>query len=304
MIITATAIAALQTGFRKNFQDAFNATRPAAAFTKIATVIASASKMETYGWLGKFPKMREWVGDRVLKNMSTAAYAVVNKDFEATVDVDRNDIQDDTLGVYAPLMAEMGVSAAQHPDDLVFGLLKAGRSTLCFDGQNFFDTDHPGFDATGAAIQVSNIDWDGTTPNAPVWYLMDTTRPLKPLIFQERQKPEFVAKTNPENSDTVFMSKKFLYGVDARCNAGFGLWQFAFASNKPLNEANLNAAIKRMQQIKDSNGRPLGVNPNLLVVGPSLRESAITTVKAQYGEGGKSNPNYQAVEVLDTPWVE
>lgn len=304
MIVTAAAITALQTGFKKSFQDAFNAIRPSADYTKVATVIPSTAKSETYGWLGKWPKMREWLGDRVIKDMEASSYAILNRDFEATVGVDRNDIEDDQLAIYSPLMAEMGHSAAEQPDDLVFGLLKAGRTTLCYDGQNFFDSDHPGFDAAGAAVQVSNMDWDTATPNAPVWYLLDTNRPLKPLIFQERKKPQFVSKTDPNTSDSVFMKKLFVYGVDCRCNAGFGLWQLAFASNKPLTEANLNAAIKRMRQLKASTGRPLGIQPNLLVVGPERRAEAISTVKVAYGEGGKSNPNYQAVEVLDTPWVE
>ncbi len=151
---------------------------------------------------------------------------------------------------------------------------------------------------------VSNLDWDPATPNAPVWYLMDTSRPLKPLIYQEREKPEFEAKTDPGTSDQVFLTDEYLYGTRARSVAGFGLWQLAFASNKPLTEDSLNAAIKRMQKLKASTGRPLGVQPNLLVVGPEHREAAIKVVKAAFGEGGKSNPNYQAVEVLDTAWVE
>ncbi len=304
MMITATSLAALMTGFRKSFQDAFNAIRPDADYTKIATIVPSTTKSETYGWLGKFPKMREWVGDRVVKDMEAYGYAITNKKFEATVGVARTDIEDDQFGVYGPLMAEMGHGAGEQPDDLVFGLLKAGRTGLCYDGQYFFDADHPGFDATGAAITVSNVDMDAATPNAPVWYLLDTARPLKPMIFQDRKSPTFIAKTNAETSDGVFMSDNFMYGVDSRCNAGYGLWQLAFASNKPLNEANLNAAIKRMRQLKASTGRPLGVRPNLLVVGPERRAEAIATVKVAFGEGGKSNPNYQAVEVLDSAWVE
>ncbi len=301
MIVTAAQVAALQVGFKKNFQDAFSAVRPDSDFTRVATVITSTSKSETYGWLGKFPKMREWIGDRVIKDMEAHGYSIVNKDFEATVDVDRNDIEDDNLGIYAPLFQEMGHSAGQQPDDLTFSLLKAGGTEVCFDGQYFFDTDHPSFDEDGAATTVSNIDSSGGAN--PYWYLLDTSRPLKPLIYQERKKPEFVAKTDPKTSDTVFMSKKFIYGVDARCNVGFGLWQMAYASNAALNGDSLDAAIKVMRSLRDSNGRPLGIKPNLLVVGPDLRSAANKTVKVMLGEGGASNANYNAVDVLDTDWV-
>ncbi|MFT6668647.1 MAG: phage major head subunit gpT-like protein [Afipia broomeae] len=302
MMVTAASLTALQVGFKKNFQDAFTATRPDADFTRVATVINSTSKSETYGWLGKFPKMREWVGDRVIKDMEAKGYTITNKDFEATVGVDRNDIEDDNLGVYGPLMQEMGVSAAQQPDDLTFGLMAQGTTETCYDGQYFFDTDHPSFDENGGAITVANVDASGAAGN-PWWYLLDVTRPLKPMVYQERKKPQFVSKTDPQNSDHVFMKKEFLYGVDARCNVGFGLWQMAYASNAALDGDSLDAAIEKMRGLRDSNGRPLGIKPSLLVVGPKLRSAANKTVKVMLGEGGASNANYEAVEVLDTPWV-
>lgn len=302
MMVTAASLTALQVGFKKNFQDAFTATRPDADFTRVATVINSTSKSETYGWLGKFPKMREWVGDRVIKDMEAKGYTITNKDFEATVGVDRNDIEDDNLGVYGPLMQEMGVSAAQQPDDLTFGLMAQGMTETCYDGQYFFDTDHPSFDENGGAITVANVDASGAAGN-PWWYLLDVTRPLKPMVYQERKKPQFVSKTDPQNSDHVFMKKEFLYGVDVRCNVGFGLWQMAYASNVALNGDSLDAAIEKMRGLRDSNGRPLGIKPSLLVVGPKLRSAANKTVKVMLGEGGAENANYNAVEVLDTPWV-
>lgn len=302
MIVTAASLTALQVGYKKNFQDAFTATRPEADFTKVATVITSTSKSETYGWLGKFPKMREWVGDRVIKDMEAHGYSITNKDFEATVGVDRNHIEDDNLGIYAPLFQEMGQSAAQQPDDLTFGLMGQGHTQTCYDGQYFFDTDHPSFDDAGGATVASNVDASGAAGN-PWWYLLDVSRPLKPMIFQERKKPEFIAHVDPKNSDHVFKKKEFLYGADARCNVGFGLWQMAYASNAALDGDSLDSAIEKMRSLLDSNGRPLGIKPGLLVVGPKLRSAANKTVKVMLGEGGASNANYNAVEVLDTAWV-
>ncbi|MBI1492859.1 Mu-like prophage major head subunit gpT family protein [Halocynthiibacter styelae] len=213
MMITPAILSALQVGFKKNFQDAFTATQPESDYQRVATTITSTSASETYGWLGKFPKMREWIGDRVIKDMEAHGYSIVNKDFEATVGVDRNHIQDDNLGIYAPLFQEMGMSAARQPDDLTFGLMAQGRSELCFDGQYFFDTDHPSFDESGAPIAVSNVDSSGLANN-PWWYLLDTTRPVKPMVHQERKKPEFIAHVDPTNSDHVFKKKQYLYGVE------------------------------------------------------------------------------------------
>lgn len=53
-----------------------------------------------------------------------------NKKFEATVGVARTDIEDDQVGMYRPMMAAMGESAAALPDTLVWGLLKKGKPPL------------------------------------------------------------------------------------------------------------------------------------------------------------------------------
>lgn len=62
------------------------------------------------------------------------------------------------------------------------------------------------------------------------WFLMCTSRPLKPLIYQERKPAKFVSKTD-EKDDNVFMDKQFLYGADSRGNVGFGFWQMAYGSD-------------------------------------------------------------------------
>ena len=140
MIITPDTLKALFTGFKKNFQDGLKMAE--SQYKEIATVIPSSTASNTYGWLGQWPAFREWVGDRVFQDMKAHGYAITNKHFESSVKVNRNDIEDDNVGIYAPMMAEMGRASAVHPDELVFALLKNAHATLCYDGQNFFDTDH------------------------------------------------------------------------------------------------------------------------------------------------------------------
>ena len=67
-----------------------------------------------------------------------------------------------------------------------------------------------------------------TDPNA--WQLLDTTKPLKPYIFQPRKKPVFVQQTNAE-SDAVFMEGELKFGAEARGAAGYGHWQLAYGSD-------------------------------------------------------------------------
>lgn len=61
------------------------------------------------------------------------------------------------------------------------------------------------------------------------WFLLSTKRAIKPFIFQMREKPRFVSKTQ-DNDDNVFFQNAFLYGCNARYNAGYGLWQLAYGS--------------------------------------------------------------------------
>jgi len=92
-----------------------------------------------------------------VKALEASKYTIVNDDWEATVEVDRNDIEDDNLGIYGPQARMAGESARDLPDDIVFDLVNDGFANECYDGQYFFDTDHPVRDpATGEDASVSN----------------------------------------------------------------------------------------------------------------------------------------------------
>lgn len=269
-------------------------------YGKVATTVPSSTGTEEYGWLGAFPGMREWVGDRVVNGMATHGYSIRNKSFEMTVGVPRPAIEDDQYGIYSPMMAEMGRASSAHPDELVFSLLKNGASTLCYDGQNFFDTDHPVIDADGNTSTQSN--WDNNGGAGTAWYLLDTSRALKPVIFQNRKAPNFVAKTG-ETDDNVFDRNEYVYGVDSRCNVGFGFWQLAYGSRKTLDESGLVAAYTAMTERKGDHGRPLGIKPTVLLVPPSLEFAARKLVNATTLANGADNVLKGLVSVEVSPWL-
>lgn len=278
-MINSATLNALRVSFSKKFEE--GKARATPQYSQIATVVSSSSKSNTYGWLGQFPKFREWIGDRVLKSMKEHAYSITNKSWESTVAVDRDDIADDNIGVYAPMMDEMGYGAAVFPDELCFPLLKAGFTTVCYDGQYFFDTDHPvnaEVDGSGADISVSNVIVDAGYTGEP-WFLLDVSRALKPIIFQERTKAQFQVMDNPDD-EAVFMRKQFRYGTDVRCNVGFGFWQMAVGVKKTLGYQSLWDAITLMKGFKADGGRPLGLGKGkLLLVVPSSMEQLALQLK-------------------------
>ncbi len=280
--ITQATLDGLYTAFNTIFNKSLEGVEP--TWPKVAMSVPSSTRENDYRWMRKLPKMREWIGDRVIHGLESQGYKILNKDWEQTIAVDRNDIEDDQIGIYNPLFAEMGRAVAEHPDELVWGLLKNGFAETGFDGQFFFDTDHPVLDESGQEISVSNFQGGTGTP----WFLLDTSKAIKPLIFQERRPPQFVRKDDARD-DNVFHRKEYIYGVDGRWNAGYGLWQLAYASKQPLDATNYMAARAAMQSLKGDYGRPLRIRPTLLVVPPALEEAALQVLKAERDAQGATN---------------
>lgn len=277
MIINEANLGVAFKGFKSIYTDAF--TKAPVYWTKLAMEIPSQARTEDYGWLGQFPQLREWAGgDRVIKHLEAHGMTITNRKFESTVSVSRDDYADDRFGLFKPMFAEMGAAARQHPDTLIFELLSTGFTTQCYDGQYFFDTDHPGVDKDGAVISVFNRQ-DGAEP---AWYLLDLSRAISPIIWQVREKYEFQALMAPRDAH-VFMKDEYLYGARARVNAGFGLWQLAYGSTAPLTKENYELARKAMMKVRGNTGRLLGIRPDTLVVSAELEGEARRLLKATEG---------------------
>lgn len=290
MVVNSQTLRGIYVGFNTVFNKAF--AEQATLYQRVATVVPSTTASETYAWLGAIPGMREWIGEREIKNLSASDYTIRNKDFEVTVSVPRNDIEDDKLGLYNPSFQMMGQSVASHPDELIFDLLAKAFTEKCYDGKPFYSTDHviggkkvsnmgtaplsmaayiaaraammslkneegrslglipdllvvpPALESTANDILIADIisgtknTMQGTAKVLVVpqlaghdtsWHLLCTSRPLKPLIFQQRKAPKFVALT-AEKDNNVFMNKEYVYGADSRDNVGFGFWQMAYGS--------------------------------------------------------------------------
>ena len=141
MLVNAKVLNGLFVNFLTLFNKAFDETP--AVWSKIAMHVMSKSKANDYGWISAFPMMREWIGEKYYKVLEAFSYTIFNKPYEATVVVKRDDIDDDELGIYGPMAKETGLAAKEWPDELVLPLVSKGFTTQGFDGQYFFDTDHP-----------------------------------------------------------------------------------------------------------------------------------------------------------------
>jgi phage major head subunit gpT-like protein len=307
MLVNQASISSVFKNLSAAFNKAFAIPEVKPKWQEIATLVTSTTAENNYAWLGGFPRMREWIGDKVVKSLEAFSYSVKNRDFEGTVGVKRNDIEDDNLGAYAIQAADIGDSAAIWPDDLIAELLNNGAHAVkgkCYDGKAFFATNHAGVDEkekvtafankgnevlsaaslaaaqagfgavrtkmaayrddkgkllkirptklvvpaaledTAKLLMTADKLGEDTNPykgactvevwpeleDPAAWFLMDCSRRLKPLIFQQRKKPVFVKQTG-EETEEVFNRAEFKFGVEARGNGGYGLWQQAYMAD-------------------------------------------------------------------------
>lgn len=296
MLINRQNILDMSRGFQVIYQDAWN--QAESQYDMVATTITSTGSEEHYAWLGTMPRFREWLGDRVVQSLSTGDYTIKNKDFELTVGVARNHVMDDKLGIYRPMFQQLGQEAKTHPDELVFSLLQAGFNTLCYDGQFFFDTDHPVRAADGSMGTWSNFGGG----SGAAWYLLDLSRPIKPIIFQKRTEYGFVSMDAPTD-EVVFTAKEFRYGVDARVNVGYGLPQLAYASKNTLDATSYAAARAALGSLKGDGGKVLRMKGTHLVVPPSLEKTAAEILTAARTSNGADNVMVGTAKLMVCPWL-
>lgn len=293
MIINRVSMDAVFTNFRADYEAGILAAK--SAKDRIAMTVNSAAKEETYGWLGNSNSLREWVGQKVVKNLVATGFSIKNRTFENTVSVPREDIEDDRIGIYGNAFKLLGQDAALHPDELIFELVRNGTRQLCYDGQNFFDTDHAADPENPSSASVSNADM--TAPDAsPGWVLLDTSKVVKPFIFQKRKDYTFIRK-DQDGDDNVFWHNEFVYGVEARVNAGYGLWQLAYASDKVLDASRFALARRTMMSLKAPTGKPLGIMPDLLLAAPAFEDDArrLLNLDTSHYKG--------AMELVVCPWM-
>jgi phage major head subunit gpT-like protein len=295
MQINHSNLAILNQAFSGAFRGALAQAAP--MWSQVATLVPSTTSETKYAWLGQITRFREWIGERQIQNLALHDYAIKNKTFENTVAVGREEIEDDQYGIYTPVIQQLGQDAALHPDELVFSLLNAGFTTPCYDGQYFFDTDHP-VGTAGSQASVRNFQGGSGT----AWFLLDTTKVIKPVLYQKRRDYAFTAKTNLTD-ENVFNRNEFVWGADGRGNAGLGLWQLAYASKEALDVQSYADARASHQSLRGDNGKPLVIRSAELWVPPNLEQAALEVVQAERLAGGATNVMRGLSKVVVCPWL-
>jgi phage major head subunit gpT-like protein len=190
------------------FGEVYGATEP--WWPKLATEIPSGAKSNIYGWVAQSTLLREWIGPRQAVNLSEHAYTLVNKSYEGTIELDRDEVEDDNLGLFtAVTIPQLAQAAKKHTDQLIKTMLQSNAyaGPTGFDGLSLFHDSHPTYDA--AATTYDN-NFPGTA----------------------------------------------------------------------LSAANFNTVWSTMVSYTGEDGQPLGVMPNLLIIPPQLKKTALEILNA------------------------
>lgn len=158
---TAAAVATLN-GLTAKFDQRVRIAQP--FYPNLCTTVPSTGRSENYGVLGSLPGVQEWIGDRQFGKLKAGQFELINKEWENSLEIERNDIEDDRLGMYSMVFQELGDEAASHPDELLFTLVQAASAQPTWDGQYFFDTDHEWGDS---GQQSNDIEAEAAVPAAP-----------------------------------------------------------------------------------------------------------------------------------------
>lgn len=138
------------------------------------TVIQSTKAFETYKWLGELPVMREWKDEKTISGLFDRQYIVTNKNWEATLGIDRNTLEDDEVGVIMPKIQTLSMEALRHKNRLISQLVINGTSNLAYDGQAFFANRAINDNLmAGTGTSSAQIVTDLTTARATMWKFTD-----------------------------------------------------------------------------------------------------------------------------------
>lgn len=153
-VVNESKLRALFVGLSEVFNGALKAAP--SDYLQTCMMVPSKGRGMDYAWLTQFPRMREWIGDKQVKNLELQTYYVANKDWEATIGVNRNDVEDDQLGIYQVQTQMMAQSASMLYYNIANDLKNKAFEQLGIDSRPFYGA-HYLKDSSGVEREYHNL---------------------------------------------------------------------------------------------------------------------------------------------------
>lgn len=210
LLVNKSTLDSVFTGLKTIFNNALKA-QPG-NWAKTAMEVPSTGEGEDYAWLSRFPKMRKWIGDKFVKALEVGKYYAKNEDWETTIGVKRNHIEDDKLGIYNVQAQGAGESAGELNDIIVDDLKNNAFVKTGIDGQYFYDSDHEVGGASvsnkltialSAATKAAAVASYGAARTMMMNFKDDEGMPLRlvPDILEVPPALDTIAKTMVESKE-------------------------------------------------------------------------------------------------------
>jgi phage major head subunit gpT-like protein len=152
MIINRAKFEIADVRFNTRFNKVISELRDKIDTSALMMEVPSAGRSERYFWANAFPKVKEWLSDAQFTRLQGYSYQIDNKFWQGGIEILREDLDDDQLGLVRPQIDTLAEEFAYHPQDMMYDLMVNGFNGtlgLAYDNQYFYDTDH--VDGTGAS---------------------------------------------------------------------------------------------------------------------------------------------------------
>ena len=268
-------------------------------------IIRTNAKRLDLPFIEDFPRFMDLttVGGNVqFADLSAGLYGITPRRHGAGIKMKDEDVDDDTLGIIIGRVNELIQSAAVEMNRQSFDAVKSGIAVTnygaCADGtQAFFSATHYGYPASPGIPAVTNQSNYVAAGGATAWYLLDCSKPYKPVIMAVRKDPVFVA----EDAGPVghfFEADEYRWKIEGRLRAGYGMWQQAYCQTNALTEDTLWAAVEAMRGMRNKQGLPLNIQPTHLLAAPDTEQVAQNLIARAFIQGTAAAPSNEPVKSL------
>lgn len=156
MELNSKNLQAMRTAFNLKFKEGVALYKP--LYKELSMVEGDiAHDAIEFPFLDGIGKMREWLGDRQYKNLSTKSIRVKERPFELSIGIKRRAIETDNWGIYGRVATGMGESSERLWDELMIAAMTDPEPWL--DGKAFYCDNRKYGDGkrAGTVVNTANL---------------------------------------------------------------------------------------------------------------------------------------------------
>jgi phage major head subunit gpT-like protein len=141
-VVTSDLLFLTVAGLKTEFDAAYMKAAETARWAQIATELPTTLPSQNYGWLGRGALMKQFYDEVEDQSVAGYQYTLADNVYKGNLTIQRKMLEDDQYALLVTRVRAMAAEPIRHWNQLAFEGLTSGFTSLCYDGQYFFDTDH------------------------------------------------------------------------------------------------------------------------------------------------------------------